>query len=190
MRQRYWYSEVALIRAFHAAIDTQVAAELMVENSLFYNLLIKYGFNQRQAGRSMLGRAPETVLQVTGLELLEQARQQGSGVIVANHHCLAQWWLTRETLDKLAQTSIFNVEGVIRDKQLDKEIASSILYSRQLEIALKALQRGEFVAIAPDANEGTSPRHAIHFHGRQKTMRFGFAELALLTGGTCASDAE
>ena len=181
-QQRYWAEEVALIRAFHGAIDPSVTVELLVENSLFYNLLALYGFNQRQAGRSMLGRAPETVSQVTGWEWLEQARQEGNGAIIAANHNIALWWLTEAIYNKLAQATIMGMERMIRQKRLDEEIATPVLYARQLEVALEVLQRGESVLIMPDAQAGTSNSREVHFLGRRRIVRLGFAELALQTG--------
>jgi acyl transferase domain-containing protein/acyl-CoA synthetase (AMP-forming)/AMP-acid ligase II len=195
-QQRYWAREVALIRAFHAVIDTQVAAELMIENSLFYNLLERYGFHrhlngtdrysldQFLAARPASGRAHQLVAQVTRLDLVDQAKQQGRGVILAGHHSLAVNWVPHHLWFQLVNASIFNIDYMIDSGQLDKDKAEPILYARQLEVAIQALQRGEVVVIMPDGNHGSSPSHEVHFHGRRKTIRFGFAELALLTGAS------
>jgi acyl transferase domain-containing protein/acyl-CoA synthetase (AMP-forming)/AMP-acid ligase II len=178
VQQKYWTEEVATIVTFHNTIDTPVDAATMVENSLFYNLLVRYGFNMRYDIKPN-----PAITQIGGLELLQRARDEGRGVILAGSHNLAfPVQFAQSPLVPLVQVVISGIEVHTIQRNLPLEKCMPILFARYLEIAVQALQRGEVVLILPDGDMGGSSAHEIDFHGRRFRFYAGFAELALLTG--------
>ncbi|MFN8443075.1 MAG: phosphopantetheine-binding protein [Caldilineaceae bacterium] len=179
LQQRYWGKEVALIRRFHALLDTAVSPAQMVENSLFYNLLRRYGLDRRFASSPTQPALPRPPARITGLARLATSKETGAGVILASHHALARHWLR---LHELSEYTIFGINEVIEREQIEHAQGAAILFARQLELATQTLRRGGVVMLGPDGYQGSGPGRTLPFHGRLRHFRTTFAELALLTG--------
>ncbi len=176
--QHYYGNEVWQISKCFEALDTDVSYSTMLNKSMLYNSLIRFGFDLRRAE----GAAPGTS-SLGGIEHLEEARKQGKGAILAFHHTLAQNGELKRLLESgTAKMVIHNIEGHVLRRNLPPEKCLPILLARFFERAREALQQGEVVLIAPDALNSSSSACAVPFHGRVFRVFTGFAELSLLTG--------
>jgi amino acid adenylation domain-containing protein len=177
-QQRYWQSRVRLIRDFYAVLDTPVDEATMITNSLFYGLQYQYRLNEPLLHRTPSSQLIRDFIEMEGIDCFEQIKNQGQGVILALMHSIAAPWWRKVSL---AQSMVGGVTGILQQARLEPQEYAQHLFTRQLEVARQTLQSGEVVSIA-DGAQGNSPGIVRAFHGRQRTFRTGFAELALLTG--------
>ena len=126
------------------------------------------------------------------LKTLEQAYQKGTGVILVSWH--SHFWVNRLvkelTLERL-RPNAYSYIGRLRKSLpesakalpvVEKERLRVMLYLDQLMNAKSILTRGGIVSVLPDGYGGSSPGLSVLFHGRPRSFRGGFAELAIETG--------
>jgi amino acid adenylation domain-containing protein len=178
-QQRYWQPQIQLIRRFYAGLDTPVAEETMITNSLFYGLPGHYRLNDTWLRRTPPAPLMKTLIQVEGGEQLTQAKQQGRGVILTWMHTVASDWVGQlQWVDYM----IGNVAGALQDANLNQPAVLALLRARQSQMGQQSLQNGLVVGLVPDGHYGESAGIVRPFHGRQRIFFTGFAELALQTG--------
>jgi KDO2-lipid IV(A) lauroyltransferase len=137
--------------------------------------------------RSVTSQAQtDRLFAVRGLSNLHEAVNRGRGVILARSHTLGR----REALHAMARHGFNDILSIglgRASRRLRKKwdepyvmaVRSHLLFQSQ-----RALSEGRIVSILPDGFHGNHEGLRFDFHGRQRTFRTGFAELALDTGAT------
>lgn len=188
IQQRYWADTVQLIRQFHNEIDTVIPIKMLIENSLFYGLLDKYGFAWKFSHTNHKPFWLRSFTKIEGLALLKETNQSPKGTVLAHYHLLASHWFYLKPFAKAEIASNIYAIGEEASRRITSiKNADTILYARQLEIARNTLLAGGRVNIAADGDRGSAREYKVIFHGHRRSFRGGFAELALLTDANVIS---
>lgn len=183
LQRKHYPAEVQLIEAFYAALDhPSLTREAMVQQSLMAKLWLKWGVLRLH--HTNQPAQLERWFTVRGLAHLQRAMAQHQGVILARSHTLFShetfFVLERNGFDNVISIGLGRAERTLKGKVDDgylMAIRSHLLFqTRQI------LQQGGIISISPDGLHGNRDGFTFAFHGRQRTFRHGFAELALDTG--------
>ncbi len=126
------------------------------------------------------------------LTTLQEAYRKGTGVILVCWH--SHFWINRlvkEFTLELLRPNAYSYIGRWRQSLpesakalpvVEKERLRVMLYLDQLMKAKSILTKGGIISILPDGYGGSSLGLSVSFHGRRRSFRGGFAELAIETG--------
>lgn len=181
---------VALMRRFYGLLEAplQSEKEFIQYGLMFHNQYSMPKVLNTEIYSYRLGHWSLCVDMAT----LEQAYQQGNGVVIVRWH--SHRWiniLVKELVLERLSTKNYSFIGNFGEflpkgrRKLSEEQqrrASLMISVDQLMMSKRILTHGGIVFVFPDANSGISNGFLFPFHGRIRNFKAGFAELAIRTG--------
>jgi KDO2-lipid IV(A) lauroyltransferase len=183
IQRRRFADEVQLIRTFYEALARPVLPLAdVVRQSLVAHWWARHIETKLESATTEA--QIDRMYTVRGLCHLEEAVGRGRGVVLARSHTLgrreALRALVRHGFDEILSIGLGRASRKLRksaDEAYVMAVRSHLLFQSQ-----EALSEGRIVSILPDGFHGNHEGVRFEFHGRQRTFRTGFAELALDTG--------
>ncbi|MBX3010667.1 MAG: AMP-binding protein [Caldilineaceae bacterium] len=183
LQQTHYRNIVQLIDRFYSTLEQpRLTRDATVQQSLMTKLWMKWGI-LRLHYTNQLAQL-DRWFTVHGLAHLQEAVARQQGVILARSHTFfsqqAFFILEQQGFHPIFALGLGKVARIMQGKVDDDYLMA--VRSHLLFQSAQVLQQGGLISILPDGHHGSREGITLPFHGRQRTFRTGFAELALDTG--------